>query len=128
MFLTQKEFGQRLRELRCAAAMTQEAVGAALNYSRSTYSYIEEGIVALKADVIQKLATVFQVPVAAFFTLEETEYKNRQRTRNHPSPSAEKTGDLSREEKILIAALRVRQGAEPELVKQLIEVAQEKEI
>lgn len=127
MFLTQKEFGQRLRELRCAAAMTQEAVGAALNYSRSTYSYMEEGSVSLKADVIQRLAAVFRVPVSAFFTLEETEYKNRRRTRNHPSPSAEKIGDLSREEKTLIAVLRVRQETEPELVKQLIETAQGKE-
>lgn len=125
MILTGNKIGQRLRELRFKSGFTQEAVAKALCYTRSTYAYIEEGSTNLKVDVLQKLAALYQIPLEAFFITAETDLGDRKRMRNRPSNPAEKISDLSDEEKVLIAVLRVQKGINPEggLTRELTEIA-----
>ncbi len=114
MVLTREELCERLRELRLEAGFSQRAVAEALCCSRSTYSYLEMGVTELKADVLQKLAAIYQLPFDAFFMTAGTKYTRNNRSKCRQRDPAEKIGDLSEEEKTLIAALRVQKNTRPE--------------
>ncbi len=129
MIMTGEELSKRLRELRLEVGFSQQAVAEALCCSRSTYSYLEMGATELKADVLQRLAAIYQLPFDAFFMAAGTKYTRENRSPRRQCDPAEKVGDLSDEEKRLIAVLRVQKKAHPEsgLIGRLTEQAREEE-
>lgn len=124
MILTREELSERLRELRLKAGFSQQAVADALRCSRSTYSYIELGVTELRADVLQKLAVIYQLPFDSFFVAAGSNTRDNRPKRRQGDP-AKAVGDLSEDEKRLIAVLRVQKNAHPErrLIGELIEQA-----
>lgn len=129
MIMTREETSMRLRELRLEAGFSQKAVAEALCCSRSTYSYLEMGVTDLKADVLQRLAAIYQLPFDAFFMAAGTKYTRENRSKRQKHDPAERVGDLSEEEKGLIAVLRVQEDAHPEsgLIGRLTEQARGEE-
>ncbi len=128
MILTEKEMGNRLRELRLKSGFSQGAVAEALCCSRSAYSYLEKGSTALKVDTLQRLAAIFQIPVDDFFAEAGVKATGRKRMRSRPRQPPEGIGDLSHNEKKLIAVLRVQNGRDPKrgLTEEFTKMAREK--
>ncbi|MDR3480571.1 MAG: helix-turn-helix transcriptional regulator [Burkholderiaceae bacterium] len=62
-----KRFGQRVKELRLAAGMSQEAFADHCGFARSYMSRVERGGANPSLDAIETLATAFGVEVAELF-------------------------------------------------------------
>lgn len=74
MNLKQK-FGLRVKELRKSLKMTQEQLAEILNMETPNISRMENGLLP-KADKIQKLAEIFDVPVFELFKFNH--FENRE--------------------------------------------------
>jgi putative transcriptional regulator len=61
----------RVRELRAAAGLTQEALGAAVGVTRVTINCLENGVYQPSLELALKLARHFKRPVEEIFSLEE---------------------------------------------------------
>lgn len=60
-------FGQRVRELRAAAGLTQEKLAFRSDLDRSYLGQVERGEVNISIDNIGKIARGLRVPAAALF-------------------------------------------------------------
>lgn len=103
-----------LRRLRLACGYTQGTVAEALGVARSTYSYYELGTTSPDFETLKKLARIYGV---SFEQLTEPEEQpdiepRQQRIKHHPATDPRTIGDLTEEEKVLIA--RLRSGEPPE--------------
>lgn len=66
-------FGARVHALREQARLSQQEVAEKLGISQQSYAKWERRDVALSVVQLERLTTLFQVPVTAFFTAELTE-------------------------------------------------------
>jgi transcriptional regulator with XRE-family HTH domain len=64
--MTKKTIGERLREFRRAAGMSQEGLARAADVSTSTVVKIERDAVDPSWSTVEKLAATLGVPVGAF--------------------------------------------------------------
>ena len=62
----EKIMHETIRELRKEKGLTQQQVAEYLHLDRSTYAYYESGRSKLNADIIIKLAHLYQVRYATF--------------------------------------------------------------
>ena len=74
MYFNQKEFGQRVRELRRILGRTQEELAADMNISYDHIKKIEMGIRACSLDLLVEFSTYFDV--SADFLLTGRDYEN----------------------------------------------------
>jgi transcriptional regulator with XRE-family HTH domain len=103
-----------LRRLRVKADFSQQNVADALNLNRSTYTYYETGKTTPDVRTLYKIAQIFGVPVEIFFPdegqislLEDPAWDtNKLRPKKKVEIDPDHVGDLSGEEKSLIAWLR----------------------
>lgn len=62
-----KHIAARVKGMRKERKMTQPGVAGVLGISYQSYQKMERGVVSLRASTLDKLATLFGVPVAHFF-------------------------------------------------------------
>ena len=65
-------FGKKLSELRKQKGLSQEELAIDLNLSQSSISNYEAGVTKPDTDILQKIAEYFKVPIAYFFSDENT--------------------------------------------------------
>lgn len=74
----QNKLSQRLKELRSLAGYNQDYVASFLHIARQTYSNYEKGERAIKAEILYKLAGLYNIPVEDLMhlciELDDTEY------------------------------------------------------
>lgn len=105
----EKPLAKTLRQLRLNAGFTQQNIADALNINRSTYTYYETGKTTPDIHTLKVLARVFDVPIDAFLvdqpikSLSDFEGKRPKKT---VQQDPQKIGELSSEEKSVIALLR----------------------
>ena len=99
-----------LRSVRMFCGFTQGDIAAMLCVNRATYTNYETGKICPDIMTLLKLGAIFQIPPESF--LHPDEYANletaRQRVRHMPTVDPQKLGDLSEEEKRMIAAHRLK--------------------
>ncbi len=99
-----------LRSVRMFCGFTQGDIAAMLCVNRATYTNFETGKICPDIMTLLKLGAIFQIPPESF--LHPDEYANletaRQRVRHMPTVDPQKLGDLSEEEKQMIAAHRLK--------------------
>lgn len=61
------QLGQRIRSLREAAGYSQEGLAAAAGLSRAYFGRVERGRENLSVLTLEKVASVLQLPLSAFF-------------------------------------------------------------
>lgn len=115
-----------LRKLRLTAGFTQKNMADALNISRSTYTYYEMGKTTPDIQSLQLMANIFNVGIDIFLPdsnsdlfLEDTA---KQRPAKRVTTDPQHVGELSHQEKNLIALLRV---LGPNRIDEIIEVLTE---
>lgn len=104
-----KSLGVKLRQLRVNSGYTQQNIADALNINRSTYTYYETGKTTPDISTLQALSKIFKVHIDAFLEEEPTRSlasTEGRRPKKIPSDDPKKIGDLSSDEKLLIAMLR----------------------
>ena len=101
-----KNLRTNLRALRLACGYTQKSVAAALGIVRSSYAYYETGKSQPDVETLAKLSRMFGVTLDQLILPGETVQPSRLRVRQSPSPDPRTIGDLTEEEKALIAFLR----------------------
>ena len=104
-----ENLSKMLRNIRHLCGYSQEAVASALNVTRSTYTYYELGRVQPDLDTVKKLAAIYQIPPESFLYPEEfVDLETaRHRAPKNPAQEPQTIGQLSAEEKALIAAFRI---------------------
>lgn len=109
----QKFLSGNLRDLRKACGYTQSTVAAALGIARPTYSYYESGRTNPDIETLTRLAKIFGVSFQQLVLPEEKPDVDSAgiRVKHHPAADPQTIGDLTEEEKVLIA--RRRGGAPP---------------
>ena len=99
-----------LRSIRMACGFTQDDIAATLCVNRATYTNYETGKICPNIITLIKLGVIFQIPLDSF--LHPDKYKalptTQQRIRHAPAVDPQKIGDLSEEEKKIIAAHRLK--------------------
>ncbi len=103
-----EEFRLLLRQIRLTCGYSQGSVAEALGVNRSTYTYYESGKTTPSLHTLKKLSQIFDVPIEAFLFPEmfrgmETA---RQRSPRKAALDPARIGELSEEEKRLIAKFR----------------------
>lgn len=100
-----------LRNARMTCGFSQNQVADILHMDRSTYTYYESGKTTPDISTLRRLALLFRVPADAFLFPEDYDAqapdKLRMYSRKKACPSPQKIGELTREEKRMIAAYRV---------------------
>lgn len=112
----QKRFGIAawLRELRVRAGYSQQDVASILNMNRSTYTYYETGKTVPDPMTLNRIAKIFSVPIEVFFSTEDPgtafadsgDTRDRARAPKKLRPDPQRIGELTAEEKQIIAFLR----------------------
>lgn len=105
---------ETLRLLRVQADFSQQNVADILNINRSTYTYYETGKTTPDVRTLYKISKIFGVPIEIFFPDEEKASffedpvwsNEKQRPKKTVSADPKKVGDLSSQERSLIALLR----------------------
>lgn len=104
-----------LKAVRLACGYSQSTIATALGVCRSTYSYYELGKTTPDLVTLRDLAAVFGIPPEAFLYPENylsvSSARVRARGRRKAFVKPEHIGQLSTEEKQLIAKLRVERLA-----------------
>ena len=99
-----------LRSVRMFCGFTQGDIAATLCVNRVTYTNYETGKICPDIMTLMKLGAIFQIPPESF--LHPDEYANletaQRRVRHMPAMDPQKLGDLSEEEKRMIAAHRLK--------------------
>lgn len=118
--------GTKLRQLRVNAGYTQQNVADVLNINRSTYTYYETGKTTPDIMTLRSLSKIFKVSIDAF--LEDDMARNLEsaegrRPKKIPKDNPKKIGDLSSDEKLLIALLRT---SDPKELPAMIEAMEKK--
>ena len=99
---------ENLRKLRLACGYTQDDVATVLGLSRPAYTYYETGKTCPDLEAITKLAKMFGVTLDQLIIKEEQPLVEHtsDRVRCRPSTDPQTIGELTNEEKQLIAWLR----------------------
>lgn len=63
----QERFGAYIRILRISKGISQEKLGLETNIDRTYIGDIEKGTRNVSLDIIEKLATYFQIPISEIF-------------------------------------------------------------
>lgn len=104
------KFGNELRRLRISCGLTQQAVADALHVNRATYTYYETGKTTPSVERLGKIAEIFGVSELHLADLLqapfETEPLATQRAPKKVAESPENMGQLTPQEKSLIARYR----------------------
>ena len=104
-----------LRAVRAACGLTQDNIAAALHIHRATYTNYESGKTYPDVPTLIALSAIFKLPPDSF--LYPDEYKAlktaKKRVRHAPAVDPQKIGDLSEEEKKIIAAYRLQTNFPP---------------
>ena len=95
----------RLRQARLQAGYSQQNIADALNVNRATYTYYETGKTSPDPITLGRIARICGAPIEFFFEDEN----DRERCPKKPFPDPSKIGELTAEEKKLIALLRASQ-------------------
>ena len=69
--ITAKEIGQKVRQFRLNAKLTQEQLAVLVDVTFQQIQKYESGENRLNSDKLQQMAEVLKVPVAAFFSDED---------------------------------------------------------
>lgn len=105
-------FALALRKYRKAAGYSQKEVAAILCMNRSTYTYYETGKTAPDPDTLYRISKIFGVTMEAFFEDEKPVLKlsdsgaPRPRAYRLQRPDPKHVGDLTTEERQIIAYMR----------------------
>lgn len=101
-----------LKAIRSACGLSQANIADALGINRATYTNYESGKSYPDLITVIELAKMFQIPPESFLYPEEYSDLDtaRQRVKHTPMVNPEKIGDLSKEEKELIASYRLQAG------------------
>ncbi len=105
---------ETLRLLRVQSDFSQQNVADILNINRSTYTYYETGKTTPDVRTLYKISKIFNVPIEVFFPDEEKASffedpvwaNDKHRPKKTVSADPKKVGDLSSQERSLIALLR----------------------
>ena len=110
--------GEALRKYRLRTGLTQKSVSEALGISRSAYTYYETGKTSPDPTMLFRIACMFDVPLDLFFDVEELGQRTevtlrdsgapRKRVPKKVRPDPQKIGELTSDEKCMIAFLRSR--------------------
>lgn len=104
------KFGNELRRLRTRCGLTQQAVADALHVNRATYTYYETGKTTPSVERLGKIAEILGVSELHLADLLhapfETEPLATQRAPKKVAESPENMGQLTPQEKSLIAQYR----------------------
>ena len=97
-----------LRSLRLACGYTQQDVARALGVVRSTYSYYETGKTQPDVETLTRISQMFGVTLDQLVLPGEQPPVSppRRRAKHRPAADPQTIGDLTEEEKVLIARLR----------------------
>lgn len=110
---TNSFLAERLRQARLQAGYSQQNIADALNVNRATYTYYETGKTSPDPVTLGKIARICGAPIDFFFEEEESSLPlllaDRERCPKKPFPDPQKIGELTAEEKRLIALLRASQ-------------------
>ena len=103
----------RLRQARLQAGYSQQNVADALNVNRATYTYYETGKTSPDPVTLGRIARICGAPIEFFFE-EESDMSagiltDRERCPKKAQPDPQRIGELTAEEKSLIALLRSSQ-------------------
>ena len=100
-----------LRSVRMACGYSQDDIAAMLCVNRATYTNYETGKIIPNLVTILELGRIFQIPPESFLHPDEfVDLKTcRQRVSTMPSADPQKVGDLSREEKRMVAEHRMKE-------------------
>lgn len=99
-----------LRSIRMACGFTQDDIAATLCINRTTYTNYETGKASPDFITLVKLGMIFQIPPESFLYPDEytSLQTTQQRVRHMPVEDPQKLGDLSEEEKRMIATHRLK--------------------
>lgn len=104
------KFGNELRRLRIQSGLTQQAVADALHVNRATYTYYETGTTTPSVERLGKIAEILGVSELHLAGLLqapfETELLDTRRAPKKVAGSPEHVGQLTPQEKSLIARYR----------------------
>lgn len=97
-----------LRKVRLACGYTQDNVAGALGVVRSTYTYYETGVTSPDIETLRKLSKIFGISLLQLVLPEEGPDVNpgRLRVKHHPVEDPQTIGQLTDEEKTIIARRR----------------------
>ena len=109
----------RLRQARLQAGYSQQNIADALNVNRATYTYYETGKTSPDPITLGRIARICGAPIEFFFEDENDSFTplyftDRERCPKKPFPDPSKIGELTAEEKKLIALLRASQKVSAE--------------
>lgn len=126
---------EALRKYRLLAGFSQKSVAEALGITRSAYTYYETGKTSPDPTTLNRIAKMFGVPLEVFFvdgieTIPDELYLHdsgatKQRAPREIQAEPQRIGDLTADEKMLVAYLRGRNipGERVlDLIKQLYDV------
>lgn len=102
----------RLRQARLQAGYSQQNIADALNVNRATYTYYETGKTTPDPVTLGRIARICGAPIEFFFEEEPVApmlLTDRERCPKKAMPDPSWIGELSAEEKRLIALLRASQ-------------------
>lgn len=76
-----EEIGLKIRKIRQAKGMSQDALGKRIGYAGSYVSYLEAGKRTINLQILQDIADVFDVDVKTFFVdgMTEVELSDKQK-------------------------------------------------
>ena len=107
---TGTKFGNELRRLRVQSGLTQQAVADALHVNRATYTFYETGTTTPSVERLGKIAEILGVTELRLASLLqasfETEPLDTQRASKKVAEAPENIGQLTPQEKSLIARYR----------------------
>lgn len=107
---TGTKFGNELRRLRVQSGLTQQAVADALHVNRATYTFYETGTTTPSVERLGKIAEILGVTELHLASLLqasfETEPLDTQRASKKVDEAPENIGQLTPQEKSLIARYR----------------------
>ena len=111
---TNSFLAERLRQGRLQAGYSQQNIADALNVNRATYTYYETGKTSPDPVTLGKIARICGAPIEFFFEDEDDGVTpllltDRERCPKKPFPNPNRIGELTSEEKRLIALLRTSQ-------------------
>lgn len=105
---TAKKLGQRIRQYRCDARMSQEELAFKANISPSHLGQIERAVKHPTVDTVEKIAEALDVSVTELFSCGEA-------SRSQPNPTVEKINALlasmtEDEQKDILRVIRIFKG------------------
>ena len=105
----------KLRQFRLKAGFTQQNIAEILNISRSAYTYYETGKTSPDAATLNRIARIYDISIEDFFLDQPVDSSPNilkspepKRAPKKARPDPQRVGELSSEEKAIIAFLRDR--------------------